>query len=194
MHDPALRREMEIFYDYLENILCHDQLTISSNNYDLVLNIMLNDGRGQWSYYYACHETRCLFWLKTYDATSIISGIDGAESPAHISVLHLSSSSRPPFPLIRYAENRLEALYWCVSCLRLYSPKHPRRLVRKHWSLYPAVFDGRSLPLSICDELMRVLSHGCTGELLRLRQFFTKGQHRYHRCNDFKHFDLAIRC
>jgi hypothetical protein len=48
----------------------------------------------------------------------------------------------------------------------MYSPrKHSCRLARKHWSLYPAVFDGRSLPLSICDELMGILSHGCVGEL-----------------------------
>jgi hypothetical protein len=123
MHDPALRCEMENFYDHLKNILRHGQLTIPSNNYDLVLNIMLNDGRGQWSYYYACHETRCLFWLDTYDANSTICGLDGVESPAHIRVLHYSSSSHPPFPLIRYAEHWLEALYWCVSCLLLYSPR-----------------------------------------------------------------------
>jgi hypothetical protein len=183
MHDPELRREMKDFYERLTNILREDQPTIpSNNNYDLVLNIIRNDERRRWSYYYAYHETRCLFWAQTQDATSIISGLDGVESPAHISALHLSSPFRPLFPLIRYAEHRLEALYWCVSCLLLYSPrKHSCRLARKHWSLYPAVFDGRRLPLSICDELIGVLSHGCVGELLRLQQFFTKGQHRYHR-------------
>ncbi|KAI0253097.1 hypothetical protein BJV78DRAFT_1153227 [Lactifluus subvellereus] len=82
------------------------------------------DGRIQWSYYYACHETRCLFWLDAYVATDIISEISGVKSPAHV-------------------KHRLEALYW------------------NHWSLYPIFFPGRDLPVSICDELIGILSHGC---------------------------------
>ncbi|KAI0253086.1 hypothetical protein BJV78DRAFT_1196557 [Lactifluus subvellereus] len=84
----------------------------------------LQDGQIQWSYYYACHETRCLFWLDKYDATHIISEVLGVKSPAHV-------------------KHRLEALYW------------------NHWSLYPIFFPGRDLPVSICDELIRILSHGC---------------------------------
>ncbi len=64
MHDLVLREEMEVFYHYLQKILDHDGLAIPSKNYDLALDIMPSeDGRIQWSYYYACHETRCLFWL-----------------------------------------------------------------------------------------------------------------------------------
>ncbi|KAI0253102.1 hypothetical protein BJV78DRAFT_240735 [Lactifluus subvellereus] len=125
MHDNILRDKMEVIYDYLQNILRRDQLTIQSNNYDLMLDIMHLQGRRiQWSYYYACHETRCLFWLHTYDATDIISEISGVKSPAHV-------------------KHRLEALYW------------------NHWSLYPNCFLGRDLPISICDELIGILSHGC---------------------------------
>jgi hypothetical protein len=88
MHDPALRDEMEDFYQYLQKILRADQLNISSNSYDLVLDIMPDEhGRIQWSYYYACHESRCLFWLETYDASYVISERYGVKSPAHISVL-----------------------------------------------------------------------------------------------------------
>ncbi|KAI0253090.1 hypothetical protein BJV78DRAFT_239576 [Lactifluus subvellereus] len=53
----------------------------------------IGHGQKRWSYYYACHETRCLFWLHTYDATNMISGVYGVRSPAHI-------------------KHRLEALYW----------------------------------------------------------------------------------
>ncbi|KAI0253093.1 hypothetical protein BJV78DRAFT_240406 [Lactifluus subvellereus] len=86
MHDNILRNEMNVFYDYLQNILRRDQLTIQSNNYDLMLDIMhLQDGRIQWSYYYACHETRCLFWLDKYIAADITSEVFGVKSPAHVS-------------------------------------------------------------------------------------------------------------
>ncbi|KAI9509036.1 hypothetical protein F5148DRAFT_814390 [Russula earlei] len=94
MHNPELREEIEHFHLYLQNILLVDQLTIPSTNYDLVLDIMpAPDKRIQWSYYYACHETRCLFWLDTYDGIYMISELDGVDSPAHV-------------------KHRQEALYW----------------------------------------------------------------------------------
>ncbi|KAI9438581.1 hypothetical protein H4582DRAFT_182781 [Lactarius indigo] len=94
MHNFELKEEMEEFYDYLQRIIRHEGLTIPSNNYDLVLDIMpTEDGRMQWSYYYACHETRCLFWLDAYDANHMISEVFCVTSPAHV-------------------EHRLEALYW----------------------------------------------------------------------------------
>jgi len=86
MHDPILREEMEDFYAYLQQVLQIDQLTIPSKNYDLVLDIMVTDEQQiSWSYYYACHESRCLFWLETYDASYMISELFGVKSPAHVS-------------------------------------------------------------------------------------------------------------
>ena len=88
MHNHILRGKMEVFYDYLQNILRRDQPTIQLNDYDLVLDIMhLQGGRIQWSYYYVCHKTRCLFWLHKCDATRIISELSGVKSPAHVSAL-----------------------------------------------------------------------------------------------------------
>jgi len=86
MHDPLSREEMEDFYSYLKKIERVELLTIPSENYDMVLDITLNeDNKTTWSYYYACHDTRCLFWLDRYDATYITSELDGVESPAHFS-------------------------------------------------------------------------------------------------------------
>jgi len=51
------------------------------------------DERISWSYYYACHDSRCLFWLETYDATYMVSELFGVKSPAHV-------------------KHRLESLYW----------------------------------------------------------------------------------
>ena len=92
MQDPVLREEMEAFYDYLQGILVHERVVIPSKKYDLVLDIMPSeDGRIQWSYYYACHETRCLFWLDPYDASHMISELYGVKSPAHVSESQISS-------------------------------------------------------------------------------------------------------
>ena len=77
---------MEEFYRYLQQFLIDEQLFIPSNNYDSVLDIMVTDDeRISWSYYYACHDTRCLFWLETYDASYMISERFGVKSPAHVS-------------------------------------------------------------------------------------------------------------
>ena len=86
-----MKEEIEQFYDYLQRLLQNDNLSIPSENYDLVLDIMVtDDGQISWSYYYACHEERCLFWLETYDASYMISELFGVKSPAHISTLHFS--------------------------------------------------------------------------------------------------------
>jgi hypothetical protein len=119
MHDPLLRDEIEDFYVYLQKILRFDQLTIPSNNYDLVLDIIPAGDNIQWSYYYACHETRCLFWLETYDTTYLLSGVYGANSSAHISALHLSSPSCSLSSSIGRAEHLLESFYWSVRYLLL---------------------------------------------------------------------------
>ena len=97
MHSKTMRDEIEDFYHYLQRIIQIDELSIPSEEYDLVLDInVTDDGRISWSYYYACHETRCLFWLDTYDASYTTSEVFGVKSPAHVSALHLSRSEFPP--------------------------------------------------------------------------------------------------
>jgi len=92
MHNSALKEEMEEFYSYLQNIVRVDDLTIPSRNFDLVLDIMPDGDMIKWSYYYACHDTRCLFWLEAYDARHYMtSEIDGVQSPAHLSASHVSA-------------------------------------------------------------------------------------------------------
>jgi len=86
MYNTDLREEMEMFYLHLEKTIRDENLTIpSKKNYDLVLDIaiMLTEtGTSQWSYYFACHKARCLFWLDNYEASS---EVDGVDSPAHFS-------------------------------------------------------------------------------------------------------------
>jgi hypothetical protein len=96
MHNNTMRDEIEEFYNHLQRLIDNDQLSIPSKNYDLVLDIMgTEDERISWSYYYACHDARCLFWLEMYDASYMISEVFGVKSPAHVSALHFS---RVEFP------------------------------------------------------------------------------------------------
>jgi len=119
MHDPLSREEMEDFYSYLKKIERVERLTIPSKNYDMVLDVTLNqDNKIQWSYYYACHDTRCLFWLDQYDATHITSELDGVESPAHLSASQ-SLTVCALFSSIRRTVHRLESLYWYMGYLLL---------------------------------------------------------------------------
>jgi hypothetical protein len=90
MHNETMRDEIENFYNYLQQFILYDELIIPSKNYDLVLDIMVRDGGILWSYYYACHDARCLFWLETYDASYMISELFGVKSPAHVSALQSS--------------------------------------------------------------------------------------------------------
>jgi hypothetical protein len=116
MHDPTLREEMENFYTYLREVLQVDRITIPSKDYDLVLDITAaEEQKISWSYYYACHESRCLFWLKTYDARFMVSELFGVNSPAHVSALPLLHSNLPQFSLVLCTEQRFEALYWRVG-------------------------------------------------------------------------------
>ena len=92
MHNETMRDEIENFYNYLQELIHHDELEIPSENYDLVLDIMVRDGGMMWSYYYACHDARCLFWLETYDASYMISELFGVKSPAHLSASHFPCS------------------------------------------------------------------------------------------------------
>ncbi|KAN0116202.1 hypothetical protein V8E52_006259 [Russula decolorans] len=94
MHNTIMREEIEHFYDFLQQLLLNERFYIPSKNCDLVLDIMVTDDeRISWSYYYACHDARCLFWLETYDASYMISELFGVKSPAHV-------------------KHRLESLYW----------------------------------------------------------------------------------
>jgi hypothetical protein len=108
MYNPELREEMEEFYLYLEKTIRVEKLTIPSKkkDYDLVLDIMPTEGQTiLWSYYFACHKARCLFWLDKYDASATIYGV---ESPAHVSASP-SFTNLPFYPLIH-----VQSIVWRI--------------------------------------------------------------------------------
>ena len=108
MYHTDLRDEMEMFYSHLDKTIRSEGLTVpSKKNYDLVLDIMPTEtGKSQWSYYFACHKTRCLFWLDPYDASFEIYGV---ESPAHIS--ESSSFTNLPLCSLIYVQSIVWRIY-----------------------------------------------------------------------------------
>ena len=110
MHDPEFRGAIEIAYRYLQNNLPAEGTP--SKNYDLVFDTLEDGGQTQWFYYYACHKTRCLFWLEAYDAKDMISEVYWVASAAHVSASPILSPIYGLFRLIRFSVHRLEALYW----------------------------------------------------------------------------------
>ena len=119
MHDPLSREEMEDLYFYLKKIERIELLAIPSKNYDMVLDLTPDeDNKIQWSYYYACHDTRCLFWLEKYDTTHITSELDGVESPAHLSASQPFTICALFSPIWRTG-HCFESLYWYMDYLLL---------------------------------------------------------------------------
>jgi hypothetical protein len=186
---------MEVFYLYLNKIIRIEKLTIpSKKNCDLVLDIMpIGEQTFHWSYYFACHKARCLFWLDKYNASSSIYGV---ESPAHIS----SSSSFTILSLysLIYVQSIIWRIYTGTSPL-IHQSSCKAELgflvlissYRNHWSLFPAVFKGRRLSPHVYDELMGMLAHGCVGESVR-QNFDEITQCRYQRYFDIKDFYFTI--
>jgi hypothetical protein len=194
MHHEQNRLEIEHFYSHLEEIRHVEQLTLPSTNYDLVLEITRSGEEVEWSYYYACHETRCLFWLKKFDASEMVSEVNGVESPAHFSAPKTSASlPGVSTDLMRRTSSGKFLLVHELSPTLLVSQtlKFPDR---NHWSIFPAVFEGRSLQEKDYDELMGVLTHGCVGEPTGLRlDLYNGSQHRRHRYDDIQVLDFTIR-
>ena len=110
MHDPKLRSAINDSHSHLQKIWPLENPP--SNNYDLVLDMHEEGGQMQWFYYYACHETRCLFWLEAYDAKDMIFEVFWVASPAHVSASPILFSIFYLFRPNRFSEHRLEALYW----------------------------------------------------------------------------------
>ena len=110
MHNPKLRRAIDGPHNYLQTIW--PAKNPPSNNCDLVLDMREEGGQMQWFYYYACHETRCLFWLQAYDAKDMICEVFWVASPAHVSASPILFSVFCLFQPNRFSEHRLEALYW----------------------------------------------------------------------------------
>ena len=61
-----------------------------------------------------------------------------------------------------------------------------------HWFRYPAIFGVRCLPVSVCDELIGMLSYGCAGKAVYLWLFFVS-RHGKHRKDHFKPLARTIR-
>lgn len=86
MYDYDIRQEIELFAKYLDDYLQAAELSLPSDECDLVLEIVpAEDGEGTaWCYYYVDHRSRTLFWLTPFDTDYLLAEVRGVTSPAHI--------------------------------------------------------------------------------------------------------------
>lgn len=66
--------------------------------WELVLELSKDEDTGDriWAYYFINHDSRALFWLHDFEAESILFGIAGVESRAHIRKCH----NEPEFSML----------------------------------------------------------------------------------------------
>ena len=89
MHDPNLREEVLKSAEQLEDDLRRKGMPLPTTNYDLVLDMVeTKDKKIIWTYYYADHCEKTLFWLEPYDMArgGLLLDVRGAKEPGHISV------------------------------------------------------------------------------------------------------------
>ena len=87
MYDYVTRQEIELFAKYLDDYLQAAELSLPSDECDLVLEIVpAEDVEGMaWCYYYVDHRSRTLFWLAPFNTDYLLAEVRGVTSPAHIS-------------------------------------------------------------------------------------------------------------
>lgn len=108
MYDDTLRKEVEEFANYLDQVLLSSQMTLPSSRCELVLELRPADnGKTEWFvftfyawysfgalhaslslerlYYYVDHQTKSLFWLDTYSNPPFLKETKGVKTPSHMS-------------------------------------------------------------------------------------------------------------
>jgi len=109
LYNPTFLSDVEHFVAYLEQLLRATNTPMPSDNCELVLQIDKQQGEGEqagdvtWSYYYADHSTRSVFWLEDVDigpdeANWLSEVLAGDMNPAHfgghlpLSIIHSPNS------------------------------------------------------------------------------------------------------
>ena len=85
MRDPALRQRIEEALAKI-NELRGSSPPLPTNDWELALELGKDSKTGElfcW-YYFACHSTRCLFWLHQFDLLDVLFDLRGVTELTHI--------------------------------------------------------------------------------------------------------------
>ena len=85
MYDSALSKEIQAFAIYLERTRT-PATPLPTQNYDLVLDVIMAEDEIVWAYYYVDHDSKTLFWQDSYDCgDSLLSEVRGVKEASHVS-------------------------------------------------------------------------------------------------------------
>ena len=113
MYDYTLSKEIQAFAIYLDRTRT-PATPLPTQNYDLVLDVMMENDEIIWAYYYVDHDTKTLFWKDVYECRdNLLSEIRGVQEASHVSA-SFSVCRLTPFGSMIWSLPglRLESLYW----------------------------------------------------------------------------------
>ena len=84
MCDPDLRQRIEEALEEIKRVI--DVSRPLPEEWELALELGTDKETGDpiCSYYFACHSTRCIFWLHYFDTDSVIADLCGVTEKTHI--------------------------------------------------------------------------------------------------------------
>jgi hypothetical protein len=82
---------------------------------ELALELITEDGKEKWGYYFADHDKRIIFWFEDHESRPLMNKIRGVERKSHISEFFPRSSFY--FVIALLPGYALEAQYWFAQLL-----------------------------------------------------------------------------
>ena len=94
MCDPVLRQEIEQAIEKINEL--KDISPPLPEGWELALELGTDGGTGEpiCSYYFACHSSRCIFWLHEFDLRDVLGNLSGVTEQTHIREYVTTSSIR----------------------------------------------------------------------------------------------------
>jgi hypothetical protein len=88
---------LEVYIQRFESYIMTQDIRLPAGGVDLVLDLRLK-GNDDYDcgYYFANHETRCLFWLDTHDVSEILEEVKVHYSLSHVGESHVECNVVAP--------------------------------------------------------------------------------------------------
>ena len=156
MCDPALRQEIEQSVQEIRKL--RDNSPFLPEDWELALELGEDYETGELvcSYYFACHSTRCLFWLHELDLENVLEDLCGVTEKTHIRESALATSIHRTEPITRpgiTGSVLVNSRYTVSATSWLTVP-------RSHWEMFP---HNREVPEALFQELSGILLYAGVG-------------------------------
>ena len=156
MCDPDLRQRIEEALEEVERL--KENSPPLPEEWELALELGTDGETGEpiCSYYFACHSTRCLFWLHYFDIDSVIADLCGVTEKTHIR----KSATAPMVHKTNCVDRNCTASSVLVGGYRIPMAASLLTPPRLHWEMFP---HNREIPEPLMQELTGMLLHAGIG-------------------------------